>query len=158
MNIHKYQLQVQWTGNTGPGTTSYKSYNRSYTVATENKSEIHGSSDPAFRGDPTKYNPEELLLASLSSCHMLWYLHLCAEAGIVVVDYVDHAKGIMFEAEDGGGQFSEVLLQPIVTVTDSDMVERANELHKAANKLCFIARSVNFEVKHRPVCNVDSGI
>lgn len=151
---HSYQLSIQWTGNTGQGTQNYQAYERSHTIHVENKADILGTSDPKFRGDPSKHNPEELLLASLSSCHMLWYLHLCAEAGVVVVDYIDHAAGTMVETPDGGGHFTEVTLSPIVTVLEEPMITQANALHKKANQLCFIANSVNFPVHHRPLTQV----
>jgi organic hydroperoxide reductase OsmC/OhrA len=109
---HTYKLTVRWTGNTGSGTLNYKSYERSHVISAENKPEIFASSDPVFRGDKTKYNPEELLVASLSGCHMLWFLHLCAEAGIVVTGYSDNPTGIMTETENGGGKFKEVVLRP----------------------------------------------
>lgn len=149
---HIYNLTVSWTGNKGTGTSGYREFERSHTISADNKPDIPGSSDPAFRGDKTKYNPEELLVASLSSCHMLWYLHLCAEAGVIVVDYTDHAKGIMKEGDNGGGQFTEVTLNPVVVVTENSMIEKANELHKKANELCYIARSVNFPVHHNARC------
>lgn len=151
---HSYNLTVKWTGNKGTGTSSYKAFERSHTIIVNNKVELLGSSDPAFRGDRTKHNPEELLVASLSSCHLLWYLHLCAEAGIIVVDYVDNATGIMMETSNGGGHFTEVTLNPIVIVTENSMVEKANELHKKANELCFIANSVNFPVHHKPTSKI----
>jgi len=149
---HNYKTTLQWTGNKGKGSENYKAYERSYTVSIENKPDILGSSDPSFGGDRTKYNPEELLVASLSSCHMLWYLHLCSEAGVVVMDYVDNATGTMIETSDGSGYFTEVALNPIVTVNENSMIEKANELHKKANELCFIANSVNFKVEHHPTC------
>jgi organic hydroperoxide reductase OsmC/OhrA len=151
---HQYKATIRWTGNTGTGTDNYRNYERSHQIIIENKSDISGSSDPAFRGDNTKHNPEDLLVSSLSSCHMLWYLHLCAEAGVIVTDYIDNATGIMVEAANGGGQFTEVTLNPIVTVTKQHMVEKANELHKKANELCFIANSVNFPVKHNPITKI----
>jgi organic hydroperoxide reductase OsmC/OhrA len=147
---HKYSLTVRWTGNTGKGTSNYKAFERSHTIIVKDKVELLGSSDPAFRGDKTKHNPEELLVASLSTCHMLWYLHLCAEAGVVVIDYVDNSTGIMMETSNGGGHFTEVTLNPIVIVTENSMIERANELHKKANELCFISNSVNFPIYHKP--------
>jgi organic hydroperoxide reductase OsmC/OhrA len=147
---HIYNLTVKWTGNTGTGTSNYKAFERSHTIFVNNKVDLLGSSDPTFRGDKTKHNPEEFLVASLSTCHMLWYLHLCAEAGVILVDYVDNATGIMMETSDGGGHFTEVTLNPIVIVTENSMVERANELHKKANELCFIANSVNFPIYHKP--------
>ncbi len=152
---HNYQLTVKWTGNNGQGTANYRAYERSHSIIINNKAEILGSSDPAFRGDKTRHNPEELFLASLSACHMLWYLHLCAEAGIVVVEYSDQASGVMKESADGGGRFTEVTLHPSVIVSDSSMLEKANEVHQEANRLCFIANSCNFPVRHKPVCTVE---
>ena len=149
---HDYKLTVKWTGNSGTGTSDYKSYQRSHIISVENKPDIAGSADPTFRGDKTRHNPEELLVASLSSCHLLWYLHLCAEAGVVVTDYVDNAIGIMAQTPDGGGHFTEVTLNPTVTVTEISMIEKANELHKKASELCFIANSVNFPVHHKLIC------
>ena len=149
---HSYKIKTQWTGNKGTGTSNYRAYDRSHTVKKENAPEILGSSDPAFRGDKTKYNPEDLLVASLSQCHLLWYLHLCSEAGVVVVDYVDNATGIMEETANGGGRFTEVTLHPIVTIADASMIDKANALHKKANELCFVANSVNFPVHHDPSC------
>ncbi len=146
--IHQYQLSVTWTGNTGTGTSDYRAYQRSHQIISEKKTVIEGSSDPAFRGDASKHNPEDLLLASLSSCHLLWYLHLCAEAGVIVTDYVDNATGTMVETPDGGGHFTEVTLHPFVTVSEASMIDKAIALHQKANVLCFIANSVNFPVRH----------
>jgi len=146
---HKYNITTKWTGNNGTGTSNYKEYERSYSIFVENKAEILGSSDPTFRGDKSKHNPEDLLVSSLSSCHMLWYLHLCAEAGVIVTDYIDNATGIMLETSNGGGHFIEVTLNPIVIVTELSMVEKAEELHNKANELCYIANSVNFPVYHK---------
>ena len=146
---HYYELTTAWTGNKGTGTYGYQRYDRSYTLSCKDKPAIYGSSDPAFRGDKHKYNPEELLVASLSSCHMLWYLHLCAEAGVIVVAYIDQAEAIMVESPGGGGKFEAVTLKPLVTVKSVDMVEAAKELHQKANELCFIANSVNFQVFHQ---------
>ncbi|PWV48271.1 OsmC family protein [Chitinophaga sp. S165] len=156
MKAHHYTMTTRWTGNTGSGTASYQSYERSHVLQTDGKPEIPGSSDPSFRGDKTRYNPEEMLVASLSSCHMLWYLHLCSAAGIVVIDYVDHATGTMTETADGGGYFSEVTLHPEVTITDASLTDKANELHHEANELCFIANSVKFPVHHQPTCKVQA--
>lgn len=151
---HHYALTIEWTGDVGDGTRSYRTYERSHRISVGNKPDILASSDPAFRGDRTRYNPEELLVASLSSCHMLSYLHLCAVAGVVVVEYADEATGIMEETPDGGGHFTEVTLNPMVVVTEAAMVNKANELHHQANKLCFIANSCNFPVHHKPTCRV----
>ena len=151
---HHYNATIVWTGNNGTGTDNYKSYERSHKIIIENKSDILCSSDPAFRGDKTKHNPEELLLSAVSSCHMLWYLHLCSEAGVVVLDYTDSATGIMDESSNGNGRFTKVTLNPVVTVTENTMVDKANELHKKANELCFIANSVNFPVTHHPTAKI----
>lgn len=154
---HQYAISLAWTGNNGTGTSSYRDYERSYTVTAGGKPELPGSSDPAFRGDRTKYNPEELLLAALSGCHMLMYLHLCAVAGVIVVDYQDSASGSMAETADGGGHFTEVTLQPVVTVKESSMLDKASALHHEANRLCFIANSCNFPVRHSPLIRLPDG-
>ncbi|WP_172284074.1 OsmC family protein [Chryseobacterium sp. LAM-KRS1] len=151
---HQYSTSIEWTGNKGTGTSGYRNYDRSYTISIENKITIDGSSDPAFRGDKTKHNPEELFLASLSSCHMLWYLHFCSEAGVILTEYTDKATGIMAETANGSGHFTEVTLHPKIIVTDESMIEKAVELHQKANEFCFIANSVNFKVKHSPTVQV----
>ncbi len=156
MRNHHYTTTITWTGDSGKGTSDYRGYERSHDISVEGKPVINASSDPAFRGDKTKYNPEELLVASLSSCHMLSYLHLCAVAGVVVVDYSDNATGTMMETPDGGGHFAEVTLYPKVTVSDKSMVNKANELHHEANKLCFIANSCNFPIIHKSTCEVQN--
>ncbi|HTJ15028.1 MAG TPA: OsmC family protein [Dinghuibacter sp.] len=150
--IHQYKVDLLWTGNRGRGTEAYNAYERSYTQHVAGKPDLQGSSDPAFRGDPSRYNPEELLVASLSSCHMLWFLHLCSEAGVSVVDYVDHAKGLMEEAKEGSGRFTEVVLHPTVTVATRSMVAKVDGLHDAAHAKCFIAASVNFPVRTLSTC------
>jgi organic hydroperoxide reductase OsmC/OhrA len=147
---HSYQVEVKWTGNTGRGTTDYKAYERSHEIKVDGKLLILGSSDPAFRGDKTRYNPEELLVASLSACHMLWYLHVCAEAQIVVTHYLDQATGTMIETEDGAGRFTEVVLKPSVTVVNGGDPVLAEQLHEKAHHLCFIANSMNFPVQCKP--------
>jgi organic hydroperoxide reductase OsmC/OhrA len=146
---HLYSVNVAWTGNTGQGTSDYRSYTRDHEINVPGKPPIHGSSDPKFRGDPVRYNPEELMVAALSSCHMLWYLHLCADAGVVVVSYEDRAEGTMEESGEGAGRFVRVMLRPHVRVTKS--VEQAEALHQRAHELCFIANSVNFPVLHQAV-------
>jgi organic hydroperoxide reductase OsmC/OhrA len=149
-HTHHYQTTTRWTGNRGTGTSTYTAYDRSYEIAIPGKTPVLGTSDPAFRGDKTKHNPEEFLVMSLSSCHMLWYLHLCAEHGVIVTDYADEAAGTMAEDSDGSGQFTEVTLKPKVTVKEAGMIEKANALHHQANQMCFIARSVKFPVNHKP--------
>lgn len=151
--LHQYSTRLLWTGNTGEGTRTYSSYDRAYTISVHGKPVIHGSSDPHFHGDPTRYNPEELLVAALSSCHMLWFLHLCSAAGVIVDGYEDRAIGTMIEETDGGGRFTEVMLHPKVWVKDfNGDVEKINGLHKAAHQKCFIANSCNFPVKYEAGC------
>ena len=146
---HNYAVVVEWTGNTGTGTSGYRNYERRHEISAGNqKPAIPGSSDPAFRGDPGRWNPEELLVAALSACHKLWYLHLCALAGIVVTAYIDHAEGVMEETEDGSGRFQRVFLRPRVTVAAGSDIAKARDLHEAAHAKCFIANSVNFPVLH----------
>jgi organic hydroperoxide reductase OsmC/OhrA len=154
---HLYELSLRWTGNNGSGTSSYRTYSRDHEIHAAGKSMIAGSSDPAFRGNASLWNPEELLVASLSQCHMLWYLHLAASAGVVVTAYTDTPIGTMIEGPDGGGQFSEVVLRPEVTVPDAAMRGPAGELHDDAERMCFIARSVNFPVRHEPVTILGHG-
>lgn len=147
---HTYTVRVEWTGNQGEGTRGYRAYGRDHEIMAAGKPLIPGSSDPAFRGDRSRYNPEDLLVASLSACHMLWYLHLCANAGIVVTGYADDARGTMAETSDSGGHFTEVVLRPIVTVREGADPAVAVALHERAHHLCFIANSVNFPVRCEP--------
>lgn len=154
---HGYAVSVTWTGNQGTGTSGYRAYSRDHEVAADGPDVIAGSSDPAFRGDRTRWNPELVLTASLSQCHMLWYLHLCAEAGVVVLAYSDDAVGTMAETADGGGRFTEVVLRPRVRVASDAMIEMAGSLHAKAHEKCFIANSVNFPVRHEPVISSESG-
>ena len=150
MKLHRYNIQINWTGNRGKGTRSYKSYDRSHVISGEGKPDIEGSSDASFQGDRSKYSPEDLFVSTLSSCHMLWYLHLCAVNGVIVLEYNDKAIGEMEETTDGSGRFTRVTLKPEVLVADDSMIDKANELHRDAHKMCFIANSVNFEVMHEP--------
>lgn len=149
MKEHNYKAIIEWTGNLGEGTSGYTNYERSHTIQLEDKPIIAASSDPGFRGDSKKHNPEELFLASLSSCHMLWYLHLCSVEGVVVMGYRDETTGKMIEEGNGKGRFTEVTLHPEVTVLEADMVTKAQELHHKANEMCFIANSCNFPVLHK---------
>lgn len=145
---HHYKATVSWHDD--KGTEEYTSYSRDHIITVAGKPAINASSDPSFRGNPSKYNPEELFLASISNCHMLWYLHLCAVNGVTVINYKDNARGIMEEGTDGSGKFTSVTLHPVVTVASKKMIEKAKELHSEANKFCFIANSLNFVVKHQP--------
>lgn len=148
---HAYTVTVTWTGNSGVGTAGYRAYERAHEITVQGKPGIPGSSDPAFRGDAARYNPEEMLVAALSSCHMLWYLHLCSTAGITVQAYQDIAEGVMEIDSTGGGRFTEVVLQPEITVAAGSDLARARALHHEAQQRCFIANSVNFPVRHEPI-------
>ncbi|MCX6350994.1 MAG: OsmC family protein [Bacteroidetes bacterium] len=151
---HLYKLTATWHGNKGTGTSGLKDYDRSHTVSIANKPELHLTTDNPFVGDKTKLNPEDLLVSAIASCHMLSYLYLCALEGVVVIDYIDNAIGLMIENPDGGGQFKEVNLNPVFSVTDASMVVKAVELHHKAHEICYIANSVNFPVICIPVCEV----
>ena len=148
---HRYALTVTWTGNTGQGTAAYRGYRRTHTVTADGPPELLGSADRTFHGDRDRWNPEQLLLAALSQCHMLSYLHVCVDAGVVVTAYVDRATGSMRTDPDGSGRFTGVVLRPEVTVAEESMVEAATEAHHRANQLCFIANSVGFPVHHEPL-------
>ncbi|MBW3657701.1 MAG: OsmC family protein [Actinobacteria bacterium] len=153
MAEHRYAVALVWTGNTGAGTADTRSYTRAHRLSADGKPDLLGSSDPAFRGDPERWNPEDLLVAALSGCHMLWYLHLCADAGVVVTAYRDDAAGTMVDHREGG-EFTEVVLRPAVEVADAGMVDTATRLHADAHARCFVARSVNFPVRHEPTVTV----
>jgi organic hydroperoxide reductase OsmC/OhrA len=147
---HRYEIRVVWTGDRGTGTSSYTAYGRDHEIQGPGKPPIPGSSDPSFRGDAARWNPEELLVASLSTCHQLWYLHLCADAGVIVIAYEDRAEGVMVEEAGGAGQFANVVLRPRVTISPESDAALAERLHKVAHEKCFIARSVAFPVSHEP--------
>ena len=151
---HQYALELEWTGNLGTGTDGYRNYTRDHIIRIANKVELLGSADPTFRGDASRHNPEEMLVAALSACHMLSYLHACVTQGVVVTGYVDKATGSMETFADGSGRFIEVTLHPEVVVREESMIAKANELHVLANKWCFIANSVNFPVHHKATCSV----
>ena len=148
---HRYAVRTMWTGDRGTGTTGYRDYDRSVSIEVAGKPTLPASADKPFRGDPSRWNPEDLLVASLSECHLLSYLHACVTVGVVVVGYEDDASGLMVEDGRGGGAFREVVLRPRVTVADASMVDAATAAHAQANEWCFIANSVNFPVRHEPI-------
>ena len=148
--IHQFEAALRWTGNTGSGTTGYKAYDRTWDLQTPGKPVMHCTNDPELGGDPSKYNPEDMLIAALSSCHMLWYLHLCAITGVVVVEYVDRAAGALQINKDGSGQFISVTLRPQILISARSDMAKAKSAHNQAHKYCFIARSVSFPVKCEP--------
>jgi len=154
---HRYALTSTWTGNVGSGTSGYRAYTRDVTVSIPGKPDLLASADKPFRGDAARWNPEDLLLAALSECHLLSYLHACVTAGITVIDYRDDASGIMQEDGRGGGAFREVVLRPQVVVADESMVDAARDAHHQAHEWCFIANSVNFPVRYEPTVSVARG-
>jgi organic hydroperoxide reductase OsmC/OhrA len=151
---HRYALRATWTGDRGTGTSGYRDYDRAVTIEIDGKPDLLASSDKPFRGDATRWNPEDMLLAALSECHLLSYLHACVQAGVVVVGYRDEASGVMVEDGRGGGAFREVVLRPQVIVADASMVDAATTAHAQAHEWCFIANSVNFPVRHEPTVAV----
>ena len=156
-HIHEYRVSNRWTGNRGEGTASYRAYGRDHEISGQGKViSIPGSSDPKFRGDRTRYNPEELLIAALSACHMLWVLHLCADSGVVVTEYSDEAWGEFVEHSDGSGEFRRVILRPRMNITDQDRTAEVLALHERAHGFCAMARSVNFPVLHEPEVTSDA--
>ena len=150
MREHTYELSLTWTGNRGDGTRDIRGYDRAHTISADGPPDLLGSADPGFLGDPHKWNPELLLVASLSQCHMLWYLGLCARNGVVVSAYVDTPVGTMVTQADGSGRFTEVVLRPVVVVESADQVAKAEALHADAHKMCFVAQSVSCAVRHEP--------
>ena len=151
---HTYKIDLEWTGNKGTGTSAYNAFDRNGIARAPGKADIAVSADPAFRGDAAKWNPEELLVVSLATCHKLWYLHLCAMAKIVVIEYRDAAEGVMEEEGGMTGQFVSATLKPTITVQAGADLEKAKALHTEAHERCFIARSVNFPVGCEPTITV----
>ncbi|HEY2891760.1 MAG TPA: OsmC family protein [Dongiaceae bacterium] len=146
-NQHEYNIETVWTGSSEGPTTSYEGYSREYLVSIPGKPDLRGTADPIFRGDPALHNPEDLLVAALSTCHMLSYLAICARAGLPVVSYSDKATGIM-AMKEGQIRFTDVLLRPVVVIGAGADLNRASLFHSEAHHVCFIANSVNFPVRH----------
>ena len=154
MTDHSYEVSVRWTGDRGTGTSGYRDYGRDHVIAAGDKDDIAGSADPAFRGDRDRWNPEELVLAALSQCHMMSYLYVAVQRGFTVVDYHDDASASLDVHRDGTGELTGAVLHPVVTILEADRVEDAEAAHAEANRLCFVARSVAFPVHHSPVTKV----
>ena len=150
LDEHRYAVTVRWTGNRGDGTSTYRGYSRAHDIDIPGLPTLKGSADPTFHGDKTRYNPEQLLLTALSQCHMLSFLHVAVKHGVVVTAYEDRAEGLMRTNRDGSGQFESVTLRPQVTIAAAVDNALMEQLHEEANKVCFIARSVNFPVLHAP--------
>ncbi len=148
---HAYELTAEWTGDRGGGTTGYRDYGREVVLRVDGKPDLLASADVPFRGDRDRWNPEELLLAALSECHLLSYLHVAVQHGVVVTGFTDRATGEMTVTDDDAGHFTRVDLHPVVHLADEGQRELADSLHAQANRLCFIANSVNFPVHHHPV-------
>jgi organic hydroperoxide reductase OsmC/OhrA len=153
--LHQHEARIRWTGNRGTGTSAYRAYDRNWDFCSPGKPVVHCSNDPMLGGDPAKHNPEDMLVAALSSCHMLWYLHLCAVGGVIVLSYEDDAIGEMVMHRDGSGEFTSVLLRPQIRVTAESDRQEAARLHEEAHRFCFIARSMNFPVRIEPVIASD---
>lgn len=151
LSLHEYHVDLEWTGNRGTGTETYRSYGRDHIVRSQGLPDLPGTADPTFHGDKDRWNPEQLLLAALSQCHMLSYLHIAVNNGVTVTSYSDAAQGTLRLNSDNSGEFTQVVLHPAVGLADESQRELANLLHEQANKVCFIARSVNFPVLHEPV-------
>jgi len=151
MADHHYHATITWTGNKGTGTANLKSYERDHTIEVPGKPEIPGTSEVSIKSNKVRYNPEELLLSAVSACHMLWFLYLCAENKIVVTAYVDKATGTMQNTPDGSGRFTQITLQPEITLAKDVAVEKLADLQHQANQLCYIANSCNFPIYHQPV-------
>ena len=147
MSIHNYEIDFEWTGNLGAGTSGYKVYSRNYLFSSSGKTPVEGSADKLYRGDEDKYNPEELFLVSICSCHMLWYLHLCADEGVNVLEYKDRPHASLKLQSDGGGRFETVVLKPIIKIEDAEKKELARSLHAQAHHKCFIANSLNVSIQ-----------
>lgn len=150
LSRHNYQIGLRWTGNRGEGTRTYRGYGREHILSAPGLPDIDGTADPTFHGDAHRWNPEQLLLAALSQCHMLSYLHVALKHGLVVTGYADQAQATLKLNHDGSGQFTEATLRPEVQLADEGQRELADALHAQANRVCFIARSVNFTVRHEP--------
>ena len=148
---HQYTVTVRWTGNRGPGTRDYACYGREHDIEAPGRPPISGSSDPVFRGDPNRWNPEQLLLAAAAACHKLWYLHLCAEAGIVVTEYADRAEGVLEEDASGAGRFTAITLRPVIGLTSGSDPDKARALHHEAHEKCFIANSIRVPMAVEPL-------
>lgn len=146
---HRFTASLTWTGNRGSGTSATRAYGRDHVVTVAGKPPLSASAARVFHGDRDRWNPEEELLAALSGCHLLSYLYVAVANGVVVESYEDVAEGILTTTPDGGGRFTEVVLRPVVRISSGDP-GRAAALHADANRLCFIASSVNFPVRHEP--------
>ncbi len=154
LSEHRYAVSLEWTGNRGSGTSTYRGYGRDHIIRAQGLPDLAGTADPTFHGDRDRWNPEQLLLTALSQCHMLSYLHVAVKHGISVVAYSDNAEGTLRLNRDGSGEFTGAVLRPRVTIAGNASAEAAQELHAEANRLCFIARSVNFPVLHQPETTV----
>lgn len=147
---HDYTVKIEWTGNRGTGTSAYRAYDRNWDLATPGKPLMHCSNDPLLGGNHEKHNPEDMLIAALSSCHMLWYLHLCSEAGVIVTSYQDNPIAVGEVEPSGKGRFLSATLKPRIEITAESDPVKAAQLHDEIHQVCFVARSVNFPVTYEP--------
>lgn len=151
-----YEISVTWTGDRGEGTSTIKGYERSHTISADGPPDIEATSDPAALGDPDRWNPEQLFVATISQCHMLWFLGLCSRSGVVVREYVDRPVGTMVTKPDLSGRFTEVVLHPRIVVDDADQVDKAQRLHEKAHAMCFVAQTVTCDIRWEPEISVRS--
>jgi organic hydroperoxide reductase OsmC/OhrA len=153
--IHAYASRIVWEGNLGQGTSGYDRYSRTHRVIVDGKPDLLGSADQSFRGERDKHNPEELFLASIAACHMLFYLSLCARQQIAVVAYEDEVTGTLQREPNGGGKFLDITLHPKVTIARAPDRDRARALHATAHRLCFIANSCATPIRHVAIITVE---
>ncbi|GAB2986395.1 OsmC family protein [Actinotalea caeni] len=158
MTVHTYEIGLSWTGNTGAGTSSYRAYTRDHEVTAPGRPPLLGSSDPTFRGEATRWNPEQLYVASIAQCHMLWYLHLAAQAGVTVTAYEDRPTAVMVEEAGGAGRFESVTLRPSVTIAPGSDPKTAAALHDQVGDYCFIARSIRTPIHHEVEIRVEDPV
>jgi len=149
---HLFKAEANWTSSPNPEQSASKFYSKSHKIVIEGKPVLNVSAAKAFKGDPELYNPEDLLLSSLVSCHMMSYLYVCSQNGIEILEYSDNAEATLEVSPDGSGRFVEVVLKPKVKISNPDKTDLALELHTKANQLCFIANSCNFPVLHEASC------
>lgn len=145
---HLFKAAINWTSKQNPPDSTKRFYSKSHQIKIEGKPVLEVSAAKAFKGDPELYNPEDLLLSSLVSCHMMSYLYVCSQNGIEVLEYSDNAEATLEVSPNGSGRFVAAKLYPKVKILNPEQIQLALDLHQKANELCFIANSCNFPVMH----------
>ncbi len=151
----QFKVQAKWSSKNA---LDVSINGKTHQVFIDDKSPLTVSAAKAFKGDETKYNPEDLLLSALASCHMMSYFYVCAQNGIELIDYKDEAVGVLELKADGSGAFTSVVLNPVVTISKSEMIDKAVSLHKEAHSICFIAHPCNVLISHTVLLQVTSYI